>query len=53
MEKCEFLKNEIDFLGHVIITEGIIPNQKNIQAIQDFPIPKKAKEIKSFLGLLG
>ena len=40
-------------MGHLITRKGIKPNPKKIKAIQKFPIPKTAKEIKSFLGLLG
>lgn len=53
LDKSEFLRKEVEFLGHVITPEGIKPNPKKILAIQNFPIPKTVKEIKSFLGLLG
>lgn len=53
MDKSEFLKHETPYLGHVITREGIKPNPDKIAAIQNFPIPKTTKEIKSFLGLLG
>lgn len=53
LDKCEFMKKETDFLGHVITTQGIKPNPNKIKAIVEFPIPKTPKEIKSFLGLCG
>lgn len=53
LDKCEFLRKEVGFLGHIITPQGIKPNPQKIEAIQRFPIPKTAKEIKSFLGLLG
>ncbi|XP_044572124.1 uncharacterized protein LOC123257372, partial [Drosophila ananassae] len=53
LDKCEFMKKETEFLGHIITTEGIKPNPQKIEAIQKFPIPKTQKEIKSFLGLCG
>ena len=53
LDKSEFLRTEVEFLGHLITRKGIKPNPKKIEAIQKFPIPKTAKEIKSFLGLLG
>lgn len=53
LDKSEFLRTEVEFLGHVITKDGIKPNSKKLVAIQKFPIPKTAKEIKSFLGLLG
>lgn len=36
----------------VVKPGGIKPNPKKIEAIQKFPLPKTAKEIKSFLGFL-
>lgn len=53
LDKCEFLKKEVAFLGHIITPDGKKPNPDKIKAIQNFPIPKTVKEIKSFLGLVG
>lgn len=53
IDKSEFLRKETEFLGHVITPDGIRPNQKKIEAIQNFKLPSTQKEIKSFLGLVG
>lgn len=53
MDKCEFLRKEISFLGHIINSEGIKPNPAKIDAIKNFPLPKTRTEIKAFLGLVG
>lgn len=53
MSKSEFLKKETAYLGHVITRDGIKPNPDKISAIQNYPIPKTATEIKRFLGLVG
>lgn len=53
LDKSEFLRKEITFLGHIVSTEGIKPNPEKIDAIQRFPIPQTKKDIKSFIGLLG
>jgi hypothetical protein len=53
LDKSEFLHKEIEFLGHVVTTEGIKPSPLKIKTIKEFPIPKTQKDIKSFLGLLG
>ena len=53
LDKCEFLRTEVEYFGHIITTEGVKPNPRKIQAIKNFPIPKTKPEIKSFLGLLG
>jgi len=46
MDKCEFMKKETEFLGHIVTTTGIKPNPKKISAIINFPITKTPKEIK-------
>lgn len=53
LDKSEFLKQELMYLGHVITPHGIRPNPDKIRAIKQFPIPKTPREIKSFLGLVG
>lgn len=53
LDKSEFMKQETEFLGHIITTSGIKPNPNKIKAINDFPIPRTPKQIKSFLGLVG
>nr|AAM11674.1 pol protein [Drosophila melanogaster] len=53
LDKCEFLRQETTFLGHVITKDGIKPNPEKIKAIQDYPLPSKPKEIKAFLGITG
>ena len=53
IDKCEFFRKDVEFLGHTVTPEGIRPNPSKIKAIQNYPIPKTTKEIKSFLGLIG
>ena len=50
-KKCNFLQTTIEFLGHTISSEGISPNNKKIEIIQNHPTPKTKKQLKSFLGL--
>lgn len=53
LDKCEFLQQEVAYLGHVVTPEGVKPNPDKIKAIMNFKIPSTTKQIKSFLGLLG
>lgn len=53
LDKCEFLKRETEFLGHIITPEGIKPNPDTVQKILSWSLPKTTKEIKQFLGLTG
>ncbi|KAM0724679.1 Retrovirus-related Pol polyprotein from transposon 17.6 [Formica fusca] len=52
-DKCEFLKTEVTYLGHVISKDGVKPDPKKLEAVQRFPRPKTSKNIKQFLGLAG
>lgn len=53
LDKCEFLKRDCEFLGHIITGNGIKPNPEKIKEIQKWKLPRSQKEIKQFLGLLG
>jgi hypothetical protein len=52
-DKCEFLKEELNYLGHLVTPEGVRPDENKIKAVVEFPTPKTQKDIKSFLGLAG
>jgi len=52
-DKCEFLKTEVTYLGHVISKDGVKPDPKKLEAVKQFPRPKSPKNIKQFLGLAG
>jgi hypothetical protein len=52
-DKCEFLKQELNYLGQVVTAEGVKPDARKTEAVIKFPTPKSQKDIKSFLGLAG
>lgn len=53
MDKTEFLRKEVGYLGHIVTPNGVKPNPEKIKIIKNYPIPKTVKQIKSFLGLIG
>ena len=50
-EKCVFKEKEIEFLGLYIIEEGVKMNKVKVKAITEWLVPKKVKDVQSFLGL--
>jgi hypothetical protein len=50
-EKCEFAKDQVQYLGHVISSREIEASPDKIKAIQEYPIPKTVKNVRAFLGL--
>ncbi|GJU76941.1 putative reverse transcriptase domain-containing protein [Tanacetum coccineum] len=49
--KCEFWLSKVQFLGHVIDSEGIHIDPAKIESIKDWASPKTPTKICQFLGL--
>ena len=49
LSKCDFYKDRIHYLGHIISTEGISVDPKNIEAIMNWPTPRNATNARSFM----
>ena len=52
-EKCAFLRDSVEFLGHKIDAEGLHAMPEKIEAIVSAPEPRDLQELRSFLGLLN
>ena len=52
-DKCEFLRKEFSYLGHIIGQTCVKPDEKRIKAVRDYPEPRTTRELKQFLGLTG
>jgi hypothetical protein len=52
-EKCEFLRKEVTFLGHKVSEKGVEPDNRKVEAVENFPQPNTVKQLKSFLALAG
>ena len=50
-EKCQILKPEVTFLGHVVSKHGVKPNPDNISKILSLPVPKSVTEVRQILGM--
>ena len=51
--KCDFMKTQIQYLGHLISSSGIQPLPEKLRSIKNMPAPRSPKEVKQFLGLAG
>ncbi|MCH98706.1 hypothetical protein A2U01_0019712, partial [Trifolium medium] len=51
--KCLFAQRQIEYLGHVVSSQGVEPVTAKIIAIQQWPTPKNIKALRGFLGLAG
>lgn len=48
--KCHFFQPSCKFLGHIVSAEGVSCDPEKISAVKDWPRPKSATEIRSFIG---
>lgn len=51
--KCVFGLSQVEYLGHVITGDGLLPNERNTEKIMKMPIPRNTKEVKTWLGTTG
>jgi len=50
VEKCEFHSDSVKYLGYVLSPAGLTMSDAKVKTIQEWPEPKKVKDIQSFLG---
>ncbi|UYV71739.1 hypothetical protein LAZ67_9000200, partial [Cordylochernes scorpioides] len=44
--KCKFAMGYLDILGHIVSSEGIKPDNRKIEAVLNFPIPKNIEMLR-------
>jgi hypothetical protein len=50
--KSSFCKHEVEYIGHILIREGIKPQPKKVQVILALNLPNNVKELRYFLGMV-
>ena len=51
--KCSFFQLEIMYLAHHVSRWGILPSQDNVQAMEEFLMPKTYMQVHTFCRLVG
>ena len=51
--KCNFAKQEIQWLGFILTSSGISPNNSKVKGISDKLRPSNLKELRSLLGAVN
>jgi hypothetical protein len=52
-EKCEFEQTTVEFLGVIVSHNCLAVDPVKTAAIQEWPVPKKLKEVQEFTGFLN
>ena len=50
--KSLFCGHEIEYLGYILIREGIKPQSKKVQAILTLNLPNNVKELRHLIGMV-
>ncbi|KRX32404.1 Retrovirus-related Pol polyprotein from transposon 17.6, partial [Trichinella murrelli] len=50
-EKCQLMKKQVVYLGHVITPEGIGTDSQKTAAVRQWRTPRCVREVRQFLGL--
>ena len=53
VEKCLLGVPEIDFLGHRVSRDGILPLPSKVKAISNFPAPTSVTSLEQFVGMVN
>src|ERR1035438_4389434 len=53
LSKCDFAKDKVEYLGHIVSAQGIHPDPKKVSVIKDWPRPKSVHELQHFLGMVN
>lgn len=53
LNKCNFARSRVGYLGHLISGKRVEVDRKKIRAIKEWPTPTNVKEVRGFIGLTG
>ncbi|XP_016417301.1 uncharacterized protein K02A2.6-like [Sinocyclocheilus rhinocerous] len=52
-DKCEFFKQSVEYLGHVIDADGLHKAPSKVRAVLEAPAAQNVSQLRSFIGLLN
>jgi len=53
LSKCSFYQEQVHYLGHIVLEEGIVVDPEKIEAIRGWSAPRNVSKNISFMGLVG
>ncbi|XP_044739997.1 uncharacterized protein LOC123301324 [Chrysoperla carnea] len=49
-EKCQLLREYVQFLGHIVSAEGVKTDPQKVAAVKNWATPSNVDELRSFIG---
>lgn len=53
LSKCHFLTRSVSFLGFEVEDGMVKPGKEKVKAIEEFPLPSSAHNVRQYIGLTG
>ena len=53
LSKCTFVREEVEYLWHIISSKGVSTDLRKITVMMEWPRPLSTRELRGFLGLIG
>ena len=53
VKKCEFFRDEVSYLGHIINQQGIRKSPEYVEKVKEYPRPTNVNQLRKFLGLIN
>ena len=50
LKKCQFHKDEVCFLGYIVLAQGVRMEDGQIKAVKNWPEPTSVRDIQVFIG---
>lgn len=51
--KCEFARTYVEYLGHIVSNEGLLPSPNNVVKIRKMQAPRNVDQVRSFIGMVN
>jgi len=52
MDKCLIRRSEVQYVGHLLTSEGLKPDPRKVQAVEDMPAPTDKEGVRRFIGFV-
>ena len=49
--KCQIAMPQVPYLGHMFSGKGLAPDKQKVPAVEGWPVPQNAADVRKFLGL--